>query len=1038
MKNALLSICFLLTTLIAYGQDVRVTGTVTDIEGETLPGVTIIVKGTAIGTVTDLDGTYMLQVPDPSSVLVFSFIGMQPKEIELSGRSVLNVILERGATELDEVVVIGYGTQRRESMVAAISTISASEVVQSPTANITAGLAGKMPGLTIMLKDGELGRENIQTFIRGMATTNESAPLILVDGVEREISTLNMHDIESVSILKDASATAVFGVRGANGVILITTKRGEIMAPQISFNSSYALQTLTRMPEPLNAVEYMTVRNKVIGQHNRTTGQSTPLPYPDEIFEYYRTGYLPEYYVDRNFFDEFIHDYVPMTNTNMNIRGGNERTKYFGSLGYMRQGGPFKTERWDEYNYDNEQRLDRFTFRANVNTKINNNLDVWLNLSGYLQDKNDPVIYGDVDASLREGSQYQMIIAALADNNAMAYPDLSPEGHVVNFPGSSRTPYGNLNRTGFRIMTHNTINSTLGGEYKLDFITSGLSAKAIVSYDSRATHIRGYGRTYQNYNQVLVKDTHGNDSIMYLPGQGTDSELRKRLTQSFTSNYDLEASLNYNRSFDKHNVTGLFLYKQSQRIVNIDVPYNYLGIVGRATYAYDRKYLGEVNFGYNGSEQFAPGRRFGFFPSLSVGWVMSEENFLRTSNTINFLKLRGSYGQVGNDNISNLRFIYLDDWTQGTGDYFNGTGGMPGFPNPVYEASVSNPFVSWEVATKSNIGLETRFFRVLSLDIDVFHEERNSILITRSKTPPFVTGQLNQPPTNSGVMVNRGMEAVLGYRKMMKNGLSVNTRLSGSFARNKMISMNETPLDETFAYQYRIEGFRRGTAWGYDCLGYFDSQEEIKYWADQSGLGANVFPGDLKYRDVNGDGVIDERDMIPMKHPNVPELNFTLSSAFSYKGIDFSFLLQSVHNYNFNITSGTGRTIRDYTTTAPDGVYYSIHKYAWSEERVASGDPIHFPRMHPQGSSNGSDGSIPSNYWNINMNYLRVRNVELGYSLPERLTASLRIQSVRMFVNGMNLFVFDNMPFKYVDPELNSSLSHPIYATYNVGVNIIF
>ncbi len=1034
MKKILLSLCLLLSTIILYGQGIRVTGRVTDDVGETLPGVTVMVRGTSTGTVTDLDGRYELLAPAPDAILVFSFIGMASQEVSLQGRNVVDVVLSRAVTDLDEVVVVGYGTQRRESMVAAISTISSKEIVQSPTSNLSAGLAGRMPGLTIMLKDGELGRENIQTFIRGTATTNNAAPLILVDGVEREISTLNMHDIESISILKDASATAVFGVRGANGVILITSKRGEIMAPRVSVNSSYSLQSVTRMPEPLNAVDFMTVRNQVVEQHNRTTGQTSELPYSEEIFEHYRNGYLPEYYVDRNFFEEFMEDYVPMSNTNMNIRGGNESTRYFGSLGYMRQGGPFKTERWDEYNYDNSQRLDRFTFRANVNTKVNDRLDVWLNLSGHLQDKNDPTIYGNVDAAIRTGSYYYMLLASFIDHNATSYPDLSPEGHVVNLPGAGRTPYGNLNRTGYRITTNNTINSTIGSEYDLGFITEGLSARAIASYDARTTHIRGYRRSYQNYNQFLGTDSNGNDSVYYLPGDGVDAELRKLLTQSFFRNFDLEASLNYNQSFGKHDVTGLFLYKQSQRTVNIQVPFNYVGIVGRATYAYDRKYIGEVNFGYNGSEQFAPGRRFGFFPSLSLGWVLSEEDWLRRSDAVNFLKIRGSYGQVGNDQISNMRFIYLDDWTQGMGGYFSTLGGIPGLPNPVYEATSSNPFVSWEVATKTNIGFESRFFRSLTLDIDLFHEERSSILITRSTTPMYMTGQTNQPPTNSGIMTNRGVEAILGYRKMTRNELFINTRLSGSFARNKMVSMNETPRDDTYAYPYTIEGFRRGTVWGYDALGYFESQEEIDAWADQTGLGANVFPGDLKYRDVNGDGVIDVRDMIPMQHPNVPELNFTFSTALSYKGVDFSFLLQSVHNYNFNFS---GRTIQDFGGNWPKN-YFSIHKYAWTEEKAATGGDIRFPRMHPDGESNGSNGSIPSNYWNISMNYLRLRNVELGYTLPERYTSSLRIESVRVFFNGMNLFVIDNMPFKYLDPEVSHSLSHPIYATYNFGINVSF
>ncbi len=1011
----------------------QVKGKVSDEKGLPLPGVTIIEKGTTNGVITDPGGLYQIKVQNgQTSILIFSFVGMKTQEIPVKGETTLNVTLKEELKDIDEVVVVGYGTQKKESIVAAISTISAEDIVRTPTANLTAGLAGKLPGLTIMIKDGELGKENIQTYIRGQATTNTSNPLILVDGVEREITTLEPYDIESVSILKDASATAVFGVRGANGVILVTTKKGIVGKPQISGNVNYSLQTPTRLPKPMNAIDYMNTRNGVIQDFNDALGQSSPLPYSDEDFEHYRKGDLPEYYVDRNFFKELMYKFVPMYKGNVNIRGGSTKTKYFVSAGYMRQGGPFKTERWDEYNYDNEQRVDRFTYRTNIEMQITKSLKAWLNLSGYLQDKNDPIIYGSADDAGGEGSYYYLLLAAFLDIPTLSFPDVNSDGNVVSVPGTDRTPYGMLNRSGYRITTTNTVNSTLGIEQQLDFLTKGLSARAIISYDSWASHIRGFSRVYQTYVASL-DESGGTPVITYSSGDGKDTELSPVLTQRFRSNYDLEASLNYNRSFNNHNVSGLLLYKQNQRIVNVEVPYNYVGIVGRATYAYRQKYLAEFNFGMNGSEQFAPGHRFGFFPSVSLGWVLTEEPFMKSVNGVQFLKLRGSFGQVGNDQISGSRFIYVDDYTQGYGGYFNGLNGLPGLPDPVYEKSMPNELVTWEVSNKFNIGFESRFSKGFEWDVDLFYEKRNSILIDVASIPAYMYGQLALPSTNDGIMSNRGFETTFGYSTSVSKDLFLGARFSASFARNKVEKMNETPLDETYAYQYKVEGFSRGVNWGYDCLGYFEDQAEIEGWADQTGLGAQTLPGDLKYRDVNGDGAIDPKDLVPMKYPGVPELNMALNLTAQYKGFDFNVLFQGVSNYTFNFS---GRGIYDW-----DGgiggikTYFDHHRYSWTPERAANHEEIRYPRMHPDGISGNKQAS---DYWLIDLAYLRIKNLELGYTLPKRWSSCAGIENFRIYLNGSNLLTIDNMPEKILDPEVSNSLNHPIFKTYNIGLNITF
>ena len=690
-------------TLLLLTQQIfaQIRGKVSDVNGMSIPGATILEKGTNNGIITDAEGKYQIRVSNPqTAVLVFSFVGMETQVIPVSGRTTLNVTLGESNVKIDDVVVVGYGKQKKESVVAAIATISAAEIVQSPVSNLSAGLAGKMPGLTIMMKDGELGAENIQTYIRGQATMNSSAPLVLVDGVEREINAIDPYDIESISILKDASATAVFGVRGANGVIIVNTKKGFVGKSQVTANVNYSLQQPTRLPKPLNAIDYVNLRNEVVKLDNPLN----PPAFDQSVIDHLKNNDLTGYYMDRDYFKEFMHDYEPMTKANVNMQGGTEKTKFFTSLGYMHQGGPFKTTRWPAYNYDNSEHLNRFTYRANVDMQITNSLKGWLNLSGYLQDKNDPMIRGDLAVAANGSeSEYFRLIANMLDTPSLGYSDFTPWGEPMG-----TGIYSWLNQSGYKITTNNQINSTVGLEQKLDFVTKGLSARAIVTYDAAATHLRGFRQTPNQYTTALTKTTSGKDSVLYTPS-ATGIELISAISQSLSTRFDLEASLNYNNKFGKNTVSGLLLYKQNQKIINNQVPYNYVGIVGRGTYDYASKYLAEVNFGMNGSEQFAPGKRFGFFPSVSLGWVASEEQFMKSVRAIQFLKIRGSFGQVGNDQISSRRFIYVDDWTQGAGGYFNGTGAMPGLPAAVYQNTMPNPDVSWEVSNKSNLGFESRF-----------------------------------------------------------------------------------------------------------------------------------------------------------------------------------------------------------------------------------------------------------------------------------------------------------------------------------------
>ena len=1032
-KRSILFLFFLFMVSFSFAQQVlTVKGIISSEKNIPLEGVTVLVKGSTTVATTNEKGMYSIKV-SKGATLVYSLVGHEEMQIKIDNEnSAGNIVLVAKNSDMGEVVVVGYGTQKKASVVAAISTINSAEIVRTSSANLTVGLAGKLPGLTIMQKDGQLGKESLQTFIRGQATLNNSSPLIIVDGVPRELFSISAYDVETISILKDASATAVYGVRGANGVIIVTTKKGLSGKTEVTANTNYSLQALTFLPTPVNANDYMALRNQVVRMNDATA----TLPFTPEILQYYKDGSLPEYYVDRNWYKEFMNKYTPMQTSQVNIRGGNETTKYYASVGYMHQGGPFKTERNPEYDYDNAQYLNRFTYRANLDMKITKTLKAWVNLAGYLQDKNDPMLFS-AGSNGTTGDFYYLLLANMLDLPSVIGPDNAPNGYDLR---GEQAPYGMLNRGGFRITTTNSINSTVGLEQKLNFLTDGLTARAVLSYDPLATHIRGYKRTFSTYNSILGKTPAGKDTITYVLGSGrAETGLVSVLAQSLSLNYDLQASLNYNNSFGKHAVTGMFLFNQNQRIIDAQVPYNYIGLVGRLTYDYDSRYLGEVNFGYNGSEQFAPGKRFGFFPSFSAGWVISEEDFMKSSKAIQLLKIRASYGQVGNDQISGSRFLYLDDWTQGSGGYFNGITALPGLPTFVYQNSVPNPNVGWEVANKYNFGFESKFLKGFGFDFDLFYEKRNSILITRSLLPAYMFGQLNLPPTNNGVMENKGVEATLSYQKKVNKDLFLRTTFSTSFARNKVLKANEVAFDSTFAYRNQIEGYPVGTVFGYKNLGYFKDQADIDASPSHAGLGSVVIPGDLKYADLNKDGKIDVKDLMPMKYPLVPELSFSFTINAEYKGFDMSVMLQGVTNYNYDFR---GRGIWDYSGNQFNGInnismknYYTPNLYAWTPEKAANGGDIRYPRIHTDGNTVSKQ---ISDYWEINLWFMRVKNVELGYTIPKKLSSKIGMSDLRVYFNALNMFTFSNMPFKILDPEVSSSINHPIYKNFNLGINVSF
>ncbi|MBN8786166.1 MAG: TonB-dependent receptor [Terrimonas sp.] len=1006
--------------------DITISGIVMNPDGEALSNVSVVAKGSNSGTTTDANGVFSIQVPDGNAVLVFSYVGYDSQEMVVGNQRTISMVLIPSAGSLGDVVVVAYGKQKKISVTGAIASISTREIKQSPAANLAVTLAGRLPGLTALQRSGEPGRDATALFLRGIGTLNGTSPIILVDGVEREMTYIDPNEVENVTILKDASSTALFGVRGANGVILVTTKRGASGKPSIGLTYEYGLQGFTRSPSMLNSYDWARLKNEAWANDNPGVDPNDPVnqpPYSEYALDRFMYQEYPEAYPNNNWQKMLINDYVAQKRYNLNLSGGSEYVQYFVNVGFLDQGGQWKIDP-GVTDYDPSSFLRRYNFRSNIDAKLNKagTLSTFLNAAGYFERVNSP--NANTDEIFRR--TYALFPVVLPG-------PLTPSGEVLIGPGNNNeSPWAMINRSGYRQETRNNITASWGLKQDFSFITKGLSAKFMASFDTRTIYSLTAGKDYQRWVQIIDPNTpnhEGMDSVQYtrlfLDRENTPLSIGSG--SNFQSFFNFQLSVDYNRVFkQKHAFTGLLLAQQETRVLPNDrLPYNLRGISVRAAYAYDSKYLLEFNAGYNGSEQFAKGRRYGFFPTISGGWVVSNEAFLASSKIISLLKIRASYGRVGSDRLGGRRFLYLDDIQRIGGGGFSSSLGRGGY---IAENYIGNPNIQWEIAKKTNIGLELGFLNnELNIMIDVFKERRDNILISRN-TIPMVYGiePGRMAPVNMGIVENKGYEIELNYRKAINKNWSVLSKLNFNLARNKVLFSDELQYPDDYAYRYRQTGFRLGQVFGYKLRdGYYSSYDEIA--AD--GLtytGYIVRPGDFKYADTNGDKIIDERDKVPIGYSAIPE--YTLGAAFSitYKNFDVSFLFQG----NFNVSqplSGWG------TMSTTD--FRQRHLYAWTEERAAKGEKILYPRL----TTGGSASEIDFNEFFIeNRSFVRLKNAEIGYRLPVKWVRKIGSNEVRFYANGFNLITWDKMRTKDFDPEINNSLSYPVYQVFNTGVNITF
>lgn len=1024
-RNLTILIMLMIVSSLTYAQQsITVTGTVRDSSNtETLIGVSVTVVGTTVGTQTDIDGKFTLSAPS-NATLLFRYVGYGNKTIAVNGETKINVVLSSNIKGLDEVVVVAFGTQKKESVTGAIASIQTKEIKQSPAANLAVTLAGRLPGLTAIQKSGEPGRDLTQLFIRGQGTINAQSPIVLVDGVERELTYIDPNEVESVTILKDASSTALFGVRGANGVILVTTKRGTSDVPSINFSVESGIQGFTRILQPVNSFEFATLRN--LAQTNDGLGPA----YSQDALDRYRLGDDPLRYPNTNWRELLTKRFSAQQRYNLNVSGASKTMKYFLNAGYLDQGGQFKTE--TNLPYDPSFSLKRYNFRSNLDVQLNKTLKAFLNVAGYLEKQNMPAgvlsSFGvnERDSRLSRESPARFILTFMNDMNSTDPGPLTPDGQVITNPIVPHPSYGQINRAGYTQQTRSNVLATYGMEQALDFITKGLSTKAVISFDSRSTNNLFGQKNYEKYVQVIDNNNLDSDGkpLVSFRRYNVDENTPLSLSGSsfFNSLSNIQAYVNYNRVFKKHSVSGLVLFQQQRNIVDAQLPFNLRGVATRATYSYDSKYLFEINAGYNGSEQFAKGNRFGFFPAFSGGWVISNEKFLKDNSIINLLKIRGSYGRVGNDRINDARFLYLDDVQVGGGGYASSLG----FGQRINSVRFKNEILQWEVATKANIGFEIEVFRSLSATFDVFTEKRDNILQSRGTIPSLNGLPISVlPAVNIGVVDNKGFELELNYKKAFNQDFSILARTNLSYARNKRSFADEPLLPEDFAFRYRQTGQRIGQLFGYEVDRFFNSEADILASPRQEVGARPSLPGDLKFKDLNGDGIVDNRDQAPIGFSTVPEYQFGTAFSITYKDIDFSVLVQGVTNIS-NLYAGAG--------TFEGTNYYSQHLESWTPERAAAGLPIKHPRLTTQVSPNHNFNS----FFIQDASYIRLKNVELGYNLPKQWSSKVGAKNIRLYTNGLNIFTWDRLPTKNFDPELSGEYSYPITKIFNFGANIVF
>ena len=1000
-------------------QEQLVKGVVVDATGESVIGANVIVEGTSIGVITDLEGRFTLTVPKGKKIKV-SFIGYKDCIVSrFKPNETLKIVLEDDSQLLGEVEVVAYGAQKKVSITGAISSMKGDELLKTPAASLSNVLSGQVTGLSSVQYSGEPGADAADIYVRGIATWNNAAPLIQVDGVERDFSQIDPNEVESITVLKDASATAVFGVRGANGVILITTKRGTEGKAKISFSTSAGVNLMSKQLEFANSYQYASYYNEMMVNDG---GEKV---FTDEQLAKFRDHTDPVLYPDINWLDYCMNKAAFQSQHNVNISGGTNGMRYFVSAGMFSQDGMFKQlSALEDFNFNYK----RYNYRANLDFDVTKNTKLSVNIGGRISTKRTPESGEDQNQLFRK--LYWAVPFAGAGiidgKRVVSNPDYLP------FTGDDGLKY--YYGKGFRSSTTNVLNADLMLDQKLDFITKGLSLKLKGSYNSSYSTSKYASSSLAYYTPVAMSDgtigyrkNGSNTQLSY--SRGNDGKYR---------DWYMELALNYNRKFGDHNVGGLVLYNQSKDYypggIYNDIPSAYVGFVGRATYDYKTRYMVEFNAGYNGSENFAPGKRYGFFPAGSVGWIVSEEPFFKgLKKVVNYMKLRASVGMVGNDNNGTNRFLYMPDAYQLSTDrdyvYYFGTNA--GDPKPgAYEAAKSNADVTWEKAVKQNYGVDFAVINEkLNVSVDFFLENRRDIL-TKPDYMPGVLG-MTLPIMNIGETENKGYEIQLKWNDRLGDDFRYWTNFNISYAKNKIVYKNEIKQNEPWMFE---TGRTIGSRSIYKFWGFYDETADQRY-QEEFGMpiadhGLKLQHGDAVYYDLDKDGVITGDDASrDLSFTDTPEYTAGLNLGFDWKG--WSVSAQFVGGWNVD------RLLTEFRQPLGDTQNKGLLLYQYENTWRSSADTYtaRFPRISSVSQANNYRYS---DLYLCNSSYLRLKSLEIGYNFDMPFMKKIKMNQCRIYMSAYNLFTLTS--FKWGDPESRQSdrPNYPLMRVINLGLKIGF
>ena len=1036
----------LLMPVHSFAQNIRVEGKVLDEQGEGLIGAGVVIQGTRTGTITDLDGNFVISAPS-GAVLEISCIGYTTQAVQVTGRN-LTVTLEPESRALDEAVVIAYGQQKKVTITGAVSAVGSDELLKAPVANVANALQGNLPGVSAVQPSGMPGADEPVIRIRGVGSLNSAEPLVLVDGVERSFSQLDANEIESISVLKDASATAVFGVRGANGVILVTTKRGTEGKASVTASASAAVQSISKFIDFADSYTYGKMWNytqitdtRPVTQWPGTANITDYTPYAgdgirfsQEVMEHFRLGDMPTTFPSMDWIGYIMNDSAWQEQANVNVNGGTDRVRYFVSAGFLNQNSLFKTFSTNKNETFDYQRLN---YRANLDIDVSKISQLSITLGGRMQER---TTMGGGEGFLFRYLQGATPYAG-SGVDAQGRHIVSDENIVGPYDRDALSNYYNL---GYVDESTNVLNFDIQYKLNLDAITKGLSFKAKASYNSeytaRKNRQNGYGTGVQ-YVATIV------DGKEVLRKEGVTWPIPYSESKWGSRNWYAEASFDYNRRFGQHNIGALLLYNQSKTYYPWDsdnslyqsIPKGYVGLVGRITYDYATKYMLDLNIGYNGSENFAPGKRYGLFPSVSVGWIPSSEKWWEPlKNFIGYLKLRGSYGIVGNDNTNGARFLYLPGaWQfykgsmttnpQNRGANF-GTSGE--WLQAVKELTAGNPNVTWETAKKINLGVDVAFLKErLHAYVDFFWEDRNHILVSNESTLPAVTS-LPSSYVNEGRVKNHGYEITLNWEDRIGDfRYSISPNIS--YAKNQIIEMLE--VEPLYAY-LKHTGLPVGQRFGYDLFEFYQPGTEDrymeKYGVPMPDQNVTLKYGDAVYVDLNGDGVIDANDQKPLGYTDTPEITYSLNTSLHYKGFDFSMLWTGADHVSRQLN---GYFRDQFGSTNTSALTQWVADNSWTEDNPNA----ILPRIS---FTNRVHNNRDSQAWMIDSKYVRLKNVEIGYTFNKPKNMPF-FNYIRVYLSGQNLLTFSE--FDGNDPEapgsgLDYGVRYPMTRVVNIGAQLNF